>query len=892
MGHALIAALGAQTKPLRHISRTAITSKPHARWASNTGGAAMESLRTTTDAIVGAVRLGSFPASEEVLSTSIDNANIPALLEAIESTRDDLRESVRIVSRQEAGDVDGWILQAKRVQVDIAQCKEDARHIIREYERIEALRNAQREARNKLHLLQTEISFNEALEEQIQLISKTSTALANVDDNIRQQRLILAAQTLPSLVATIKTINGDRCRSLLQSLHSDLEQRASGRLKRDLDAHFILSSNDNEGRVQILQYPRERIHSPTIDSSQEQSGSLSLDQILEGAQSLNVLDDVVLQLSRRIDSTILPHLHRKSKFKITRTDERDGAICFVLSQTLPPSASLVSAVFQLTKYFHENCPGSIRQKLVRKKLSQVVPLLVNDWLDAAIPTELDDLKDLAGLHQEVSDFSDWLQGNQYEEAAELVDWADSVPEKWLSKRRAFSLDAVRNAFKLATGTFRQVERVEIRTANAQEEAQTNATQDEWADNWDEDDQNNSSGNREADEAGDDESDAWGFDTDDVDKDAQGLSAAAQKTNDEQDDEGDAWGWGDDDDVGPTPARATSNQVSSSNANGTKSAKTEERDMVLKENYTITDIPDYILEQIGRDLSDHERLSASPSTYFKSSSSPPTGLGSLPTLTLAMFRAIASTSYQSNFQPALSNMNIYNDTLFIASKLAANSDDDSPKYRSLYSLVKSEVPVLEKFARQAYTSELSTHRTVILDLLDTAQGFVSCTRSPYAETCETAISSTTDYIRSLYANWSRILSSSHLCQSIGSLANSMMRKIIEDIEDMEDISEPESRKLVSLCEPVSAMQNLFLVETDQGVEDEGLVSTIALHCPSYLRFQYLQQMLESNLVEIRYLWTDAGLSLEFRPDEVVDLIKALFAESPQRKSTINAIRSGM
>jgi protein transport protein DSL1/ZW10 len=64
----------------------------------------------------------------------------------------------------------------------------------------------------------------------------------------------------------------------------------------------------------------------------------------------------------------------------------------------------------------------------------------------------------------------------------------------------------------------------------------------------------------------------------------------------------------------------------------------------------------------------------------------------------------------------------------------------------------------------------------------------------------------------------------------------------------------------------------------------------IYVPSWLRFQYLANILESSLVDIKYLWKESELRMEFTADEVVDLIRALFAETRQRRDAIAEIRS--
>lgn len=848
---------------------------------------------SSANELVTAIRDSSFPESEEVLSSAIVGTNIPPLLSAIDAVRNDLSETVREVSRQEAGDVDGWIEQAKRVQADIARCKEDARNIVQEHVRIEALRSTQDQARSKSLMLQAEIAFNETLEKQILLISEASAAVSRINHDIDRQQLLLAAEALPSVRGIINRIPRSQPLDLLSRMHTELDIRLHQELSRELDYYVLVSEAHNELSISISPHgPGKHIPSEKDISLGEVKGA-SITKTLDSFELIGLKGHAMHQISQRIIEALLPHLDRRSKLKIAGSLQKDDRVLTTLSSDIPTAVTVISAVFQITKYVYDSCPSNIRRGVIWEAVSETLPLVVTEWLDPAIPTGLDDMATLNEIQDLVESFDTWLKERGCEQVKMLDAWMKEIPRIWLSKRRTLALDAVRLAFKRASGTTRTVERIERQTVNTQE-GQAESADDDWTENWDDEDHQKdgmSDRKAEAKSDADDGSDAWGFDADEQ-TDEGSLPSNIVSGDAIPDDEAEAWGWGDDD--GLNTKESPVKKLSSKEPNGLRQLRIEQKDIVLKEHYSITDIPEYIIEQIGIDLRDNHRLSESSSTYFKSVTTPLPDLGSLPTLTLAIFRAIATASYQSEFSPALSNMNLYNDVLYLTSKLGEGLDDASTVSSPL---LTSQIPMLEKFARQVYTSEISTHRTILLDLLDTAQGFVSCTRSPYAETCETAITSTTEYLRSMYTQWSPILSPSHLYQSIGNLLNSMMRKIIEDIEDMEDISEPESRKLLSLCEPVSALQDLFMVSkprdpvAGQATQEDGPMSTIAVHCASYLRFQYLQQILESNLVEIKYLWTDAGLSLEFRADEVVDLIQALFTESSQRRSAINTIRAG-
>lgn len=255
-----------------------------------------------------------------------------------------------------------------------------------------------------------------------------------------------------------------------------------------------------------------------------------------------------------------------------------------------------------------------------------------------------------------------------------------------------------------------------------------------------------------------------------------------------------------------------------------------------------------------------------------------GLLALPTLILAMFKATASSFYGLKLNSG--QMFLYNDSLYLADQVRHIIEEHQ------LTRLSPDIEALEKFGKAAYSKEMQTQRTIVTDLLDGTQGFGQCSEQPFLGECENAISATVDRIRDVYKEWKSILSHSALLQSIGSLVSTVAQKIIIDIEDLGDISEPQSQRLVAFCNQVSKLEDLFTPEATEGTEP---VPMTAVYVRNWLRFQYLINILESSLADIKFLWLEGELRLEFAPDEVIDLIKALFAESDYRRKAIGEIR---
>jgi centromere/kinetochore protein ZW10 len=244
----------------------------------------------------------------------------------------------------------------------------------------------------------------------------------------------------------------------------------------------------------------------------------------------------------------------------------------------------------------------------------------------------------------------------------------------------------------------------------------------------------------------------------------------------------------------------------------------------------------------------------------------------------MFKATSTPFY--SLKLGSGQMYLYNDSLYLAGQIRELMEEHE------LSRLSSDVEALEKFGKFAYSKEMQTQSTIVTDLLDGAQGFGQCSEQPFKSECENAVSATTDRIRDVYKEWQPILSHSALLQSIGSLLSIVINKIIIDVEDLGDISEDQSKQLVCLCNQVSKLEDLFMPETSGEVE---AVPVTAVYVPNWLRFQYLINILESSLADIKYLWLEGELGLEFSTDEVVDLIEALFAESTHRRQAIAEIK---
>lgn len=590
----------------------------------------------------------------------------------------------------------------------------------------------------------------------------------------------------------------------------------------------------------------------------------------------------------------------------------------------PDIHRLLSDMNALLNFFQTRLPPSVAAPLSNICGPRLVQRLITTRLSSAVPQGIGALQDFNNIREEVYRFSETMSLYGWPGAHQLRAWTNSIPQVWLEKRQRQSLDHVRQLLKRGLGDFRTVERVETQTVSQQDHLYTgNTGNDDWNGGWsDEEDRSladkdvgrqNAAEDDGAEDDGEEDVSAWGLDDEgDEGSDPKDITSSAI-----DDDGADAWGWGDDDnnEEDPNGPRRKTVNLTNQGANGHgRSRRGSEREMTLRENYNITSLPIGILDLINSVISDvdtlgkqeqvsdkiHRYNDRTPTNKLGSSGdsvmvSAAPGLCKLPSLLLVMYRASASNFYSIDYS---GHMYLYNDCLWLVDQLReitlarmqrlGNSSTKAPRQIRF----DDDIAALEAFGRRSYGKEMESQRTIIKDLLDGAQGFSNCTEPPFSHECDLAVNSIVDRLRAIHKQWQSVLSHSALLQSIGSLLSTVIDKVIIDIEDMNDISEPESQRLTAYCKQFITLEDLFLPNQQPGSAASGQQEAVplpAVYVPGWFKFQFLSEILDSSLVDIKYLWMDGGLQLEYDTEEVVDLIEALFADSEHRRKAIAEIR---
>ncbi|KEQ95618.1 hypothetical protein AUEXF2481DRAFT_4591 [Aureobasidium subglaciale EXF-2481] len=840
-------------------------------------------------AIVDSVEHGTYPEAD-VSSAEVPSTLLPALLADLQKARDEVKEDIRSLSKDIAPDVDGWIAQAKKLQGDIERSKATARDIVAQAEAGKALKEETHDAGNKVHLLEKEVAFNESLASTLDLIRSSCRILDQADEAYANNDLRATLDHIKrcdASIAALSAVQDTRAVGLLQTRSSRFKATL---LDKTTALAQALIQCDIETRSLLVKH--EVPDMPTVD----------LELLVETLSYLGGLDVYIRRLKRDVDFALIDHRLSMKPGQYSVFNITDASIIVSQANARPGTIATLDDIWACLEFLSIHLPSSICEPLSQKLLPSLFETLTYTWLDRSVPVQIEQMPVFQQILDRVSKLADQIDTLNWPSTALLKDWVQNAPRTWLSKRREMALGAARSLLFSGLKTRKTVERVETQTVSKGDAIMGGSDVDEaddaWAADWEEEtpetakvDASKAATSTKNDDDDDDAS-AWDVDGDDTDKTAVSSEQPAKDENMEEDDAADAWGWGDDEQVADEAPKLSSPKKTKKAASTEQVTQSGDRELTLRETYTVTAVPDGILDIVLQVVSDAETLT-DPS-YLGSPIGPAaSALYTLPTFILAIYRATASTAYGKLDS---GNMLIYNDASRLADQIRSfvvrqtekDLTSSLPSHLRPSSRLRldNDIKALETFAKRAYSAEMESQRTIVRDMLDGAQGFSNCNAEPFASACDSAVSITEGRLRDVHKQWAPILSRSALLQSSGSLLSTAISKMIMEIEEIQDIGEEESAKLRKLCDKISEVKDLFIQEHPEGGEASNMTG---IYCPNWFKFQYLGELLESSLADIKYLWTEGELRLEFDVDEVTDLIEALFADSDYRRKAIADIR---
>lgn len=341
---------------------------------------------------------------------------------------------------------------------------------------------------------------------------------------------------------------------------------------------------------------------------------IDVDTVIGALLKLNLLGSFVKSLYEDLDIVILKsRLNPAVGGSVRSLRIENGEIKATEQLTDFTMQKLFSDMHLLVEFLHTQLPSPVSMPLSELLIPRLISLLITHWLSVNLPTDVKAIEDIKGVLRLTVQFANLLDSYRWCGKDQLVEWANSIPQVWLSIRRAISLDKVRLILARGLGESEMVERVETQMLSHDDDAFAGTKRnDDWNASWSDDDEANPAeepnllSTQEQPANGDEEEvNAWGFNDDTNDDSSKQNPHVADHANDEVD----AWGWKDemeDDEA----ARPEALQVDSEklNVNGHPEVHGRaEREVTLRESYSITALPKQIFEIITQVIFDAEIL---------------------------------------------------------------------------------------------------------------------------------------------------------------------------------------------------------------------------------------------------------------------------------------------
>ncbi|KAM0561625.1 hypothetical protein ACHAPJ_002793 [Fusarium lateritium] len=838
--------------------------------------------RQLSDALVAFSLEGRFPDDVSVLPP-VSETDLQPAIQALAQAKKELEAELHTINQETKQDVDSWVRNSKALQEDIFRSKAMANEIERQSEAPDVSGEAIQDAEEKAEFLNREVQYSQQLHGALQGIKRVNQLLSEVEAAKNERRILDSLRLLEKSWEAIDQVGVSKTCRVMKLLNL-----RSFELKSSVHEVFdhiwkTLVHTDIETR-QFAVY----------DAVKDEQ--MSLADAVVGLQAYKEVDERMEQLWRNVDAAIIsPRMDvRNDAFPAIQAD---GEVLKLSGESSRSIDALLTDLETAFGFLAQKLPSDLLPSLGNFMMADVIPKLIGEWLEVAVPSSLKEMNSFQAMVKRAREFCQALDKDGYTGFTDLQNWVDNAPSIWLGKCRETTLDSVRSKLLGGIGDSKQVEKVEKQMVSIAEgkeitktpggAAATTEAADwgaDWGDAWEEDNEQPESqdkptakgpGSTKADE--DDGADAWGWDEEDTTAEAQNTKEVPEKGD--EDDSAAAWGWGEDDGTQePEPVSPTKSKA--------PNAQNETRELVLKETYSVSSMPEPVLDLIYTILEDGAALTRDDVEYAPVAATAP-GLFGLPTFALALFRAISPYYYSLSEG---GNMFLYNDAMYLAEKLSEFADswkkreDLTPRARNMLRL-DNDIKSLQSFANRSYANEMNVQKTILRDLLGGAHSLMQ------QDEMEACIESGTARIRAMATVWKPILARSVWTQALGSLADALSTKLITDVLEMSSIGQDEAYNIAKLIATATELDDLFLPSALTGSAAGGdEVPQTAQYAPSWLRLKYLSEVLQSNLNEVRYLWFESELSLYFSAAEVIDLIEASFETNPRTRDTIREIQN--
>lgn len=332
--------------------------------------------------------------------------------------------------------------------------------------------------------------------------------------------------------------------------------------------------------------------------------------IVVALKKLGLLNKKLNELSQGFDKIILaPRLtlgpdNSAAAISVTADDIRiDGLL------PNPDVKGLFEDIDAIIDYLTTRLPNSVAVPLSELLMPSLTSQLISQWLLPSVPSSLDGMLEFQAILAQVLRLAEVVDSVGWQGKPDLLGWVDQAPRVWLTKRRETSLDKVRTLLSSGLGKVKKVERIETEVVAPEDDTlRGKVGEDDWNAEWSDGEDSRKAIASPAKKDDEVDAGAWGLD-DEADVSEMTGKGAQVSGNNVEDEAEDGWGWGDEQDNEQVQRKITKANKTGARSNGhaLSTSRQSQRELTLKEVYSITALPEAMLEVIVQVVSDAETL---------------------------------------------------------------------------------------------------------------------------------------------------------------------------------------------------------------------------------------------------------------------------------------------
>ncbi|CAN6471935.1 unnamed protein product [Victoria cruziana] len=206
------------------------------------------------------------------------------------------------------------------------------------------------------------------------------------------------------------------------------------------------------------------------------------------------------------------------------------------------------------------------------------------------------------------------------------------------------------------------------------------------------------------------------------------------------------------------------------------------------------------------------------------------------------------------------------------------------------------PSFQQLAAELLHKQIQLVDLNIKEALDGANGFQNTHHRQNFESAKFAMDQVVFVLEKVHILWEPVLVPATYRRTLRSILDRVFSRIAEDILQLDDLGADETLQLQKLIciilENLSALfEFLRINKSEDKISDSDIWFELENLIPSLSKLRKLADLLDMPLKSITAAWEDGSLaSCGFLKLEVLDFVKAIFADSPLRKECLSIIES--